>query len=199
MTRTNEPLHVVVGLGHDDSTDVETLLESYRLTSRFPSCVLHLVHVITPDESEQMDADSTLERLDMGLVQERDRIDDLVRRTLGAYPASLEMHVDVEIARHRHRALEQAARRHAATLLIVHAHDGEESETLPSTLIAHAPCSVLVVRPRSTPTHAEPLLEPAPEPGEPIRTQNAVSRTHVLVPSEPRDRKRHLDDPMGAL
>ena len=42
-------------------------------------------------------------------------------------------------------------------------------------------------------------LEPAPEPGEPIRTQNAVSRTHVLVPSEPRDRKRHLEDPMGAL
>lgn len=199
MTRTNPPLHLVVGLGHDDTIDTETLREAYRLTSSWPSCVMHLVHVVTRDESDAVDADSTLERLDRTLVVDRDRIDTLVRNTLGAYPASLQMHVDVVFGRHRHDALAEAARRHAASLIVLHAHEGVRNENLPATLIEQAPCSVLVVRPRTTPAQPEPILEPPPAPGEPLRTQNAVSTTHVLVPSPPLERKGNVMDPSGAL
>lgn len=191
-------MHLVVALGHDDETDTETLREAYRFASRSP-CVMHLVHVITPEESDAMEADSTLERLDRTLVVDRDRIDELVRRTLGAYPASLEMHVDVVFGRHRYDALEEAAQRHAASLIVLHAHEGRDSRNLPSALIDRAPCSVLVVRPRMTPGRPELLVEPAPAPGEPTRTQNAVSTTHVLVPSQSLDRKGGVMDPTGAL
>ena len=68
-----------------------------------------------------------------------------------------------------------------------------------ASLIEHAPCSVLVVRPRTTPAQPEPILEPPPAPGEPLRTQNAVSTTHVLVPSPPLERKGNVMDPSGAL
>jgi nucleotide-binding universal stress UspA family protein len=187
----------VVGLGNDDVSDAETLRASYRIASKLPRCIMHVVHAITPSQASRSPGDSNLERLDQSLLTERERIQSLVRRTLGALPGSPEIHIDVVFDHDREQALDDAAKRHAATLLVLHAHGNSRSASLPAELIERAPCSVLVVRPRRTPLVAEPLVEPPPEPGETLRTQNAISKTHVVVPSESRERKQGFSDITG--
>jgi len=194
----NKTRHFVVAVG--DLDDQPAVQAAYHLADA--NTHVHLLHVLSP-RSLPGGAEPDLALLDEEIRERRRWLRSLHRAVMGEKEPSFAVGIRVEIGRIEETLLESADTL-AADLLFVGGttRDLDESweATLAERVTRRAPCSVVVLREKTSRDEPKLLLDPPPAPGERERETNAKSDTHVYVPNRDRvvdERRAELDGTFG--